>query len=119
MVAGDSQLSLRWSTVADATGYKVYRLPYSYAATSTDNLATTTTKTIYIDKELINGTTYYYKVSAYNAMGESGVLNVGASGIPKFYCSVDIDTSSEAQTVVTVSGKKYYIDLDGVRDGYG
>ena len=123
ITVADSRLTLNWSLSLGANGYYIYRVPYSYAATSTTNRISTLNMgtTSYVDtgSDLAGGklqdeTTYYYKVSAYNSSGESDVSSI--SGVPKFYCSVSsIDTSSAAQTILTISGEKYYVDLDGVR----
>jgi fibronectin type 3 domain-containing protein len=69
--AGDGQVALSWGTAAGATGYNVKRAtvgggPYT-------NVATVVTVTNYLDPGVLNGTTYYYVVSAVNASGESAV----------------------------------------------
>ena len=59
--ACDSQVNLTWDVVEGATGYNIKRStiaggPYEYVRTSQTNS--------YIDKNVINETTYYYVVSA-------------------------------------------------------
>ncbi|MEK3913484.1 cohesin domain-containing protein [Paenibacillus sp. FSL H7-0331] len=71
--AGNSQVSLSWSISAMATGYNIKRSttnggPYTTISSST---ATAT----YSDISVVNGTTYYYVVSAINAAGESANSN--------------------------------------------
>lgn len=66
---GNNQVELSWNTSSGATSYKVKRAtvnggPYSIIASPT---ATTCT-----DATVVNGTLYYYVVSAVNASGESG-----------------------------------------------
>jgi fibronectin type 3 domain-containing protein len=66
--AGNAQVSLTWTDSAGATSYHVKRSttsggPYTQVAAST-----TTSDS---DTGLSNGTTYYYVVSALNAVGES------------------------------------------------
>lgn len=72
--AGDAQAVLTWSTVTDATYYNVYR-GASESGTFT-KVASNVTKAVYTNTGLSNGTTYYYKVTAGNANGESGYSNV-------------------------------------------
>ena len=68
-VAGDSQIVLAWSSVANATGY------YLYSGTSSSNenviVLANYSGTSYTNTGLANGTTYYYYVTATNAGGVS------------------------------------------------
>jgi hypothetical protein len=69
--AGDGQVALSWGATVGATAYNIKRAtvgggPYT-------NVATVVTVTNYLDPGVLNGTTYYYVVSAINASGESGV----------------------------------------------
>jgi fibronectin type 3 domain-containing protein len=62
-------IAVSWSKVTGATGYKVYRNANAYGAY--DHVGTTPS-TSYTDNNYISpGTTYYYKVSAYNSAGDS------------------------------------------------
>jgi len=68
--AGNGQVSLTWAASSGATGYNVKRSTTSgsgYAAVAT-GLATGTS---YTDTSVVNGTTYYYVVTATNTSGES------------------------------------------------
>jgi hypothetical protein len=67
--ADNSQATLSWVPSAGATGYNVKRSttsggPYLLIATNLSDIA-------YEDTGLLNGTTYYYVVSALNPAGES------------------------------------------------
>ncbi|HUB86732.1 MAG TPA: NPCBM/NEW2 domain-containing protein, partial [Verrucomicrobiae bacterium] len=67
--AGNALVNLSWNAAANATGYNVKRSttnggPYMVIAT---NIA----QTSYLDAGVINGTNYYYVVSAVNDGGES------------------------------------------------
>ena len=71
--AADGSVALSWSAPASnggatITGYRVYRSTLSGAETL---LASPGNVTSYTDNAVVNGTTYYYKVSALNAVGES------------------------------------------------
>ncbi len=67
---GNARVTLNWNASAGATSYNVKRStgnpsgPYS-------PIATGATSTTYTDTNVVNGTTYYYVVSAVNANGES------------------------------------------------
>lgn len=81
---GNAQVSLNWTVPASdggsaITGYKVYRSTTSNAETLLASPAGT--GTIYTDFAVVNGTTYYYKVTAVNAVGESALSNE-LSGTP-------------------------------------
>lgn len=60
------QVTLTWSAVAGATNYNVKRSTSSGSETT----IASTTATSYTDTNVMNGTTYYYVVSASNAGGE-------------------------------------------------
>ena len=67
-VPGDAQVSLSWDSAAGAAAYNLKRSttnggPYA--------IITSPTGTNYTDTGLINGTTYFYVVSATNALFES------------------------------------------------
>ncbi len=64
----DSKVTLRWNAVAAASGYVIKRATVSggaYSIIATNNLLS------YVDTTVINGTVYYYVVSAINSAGES------------------------------------------------
>lgn len=64
----DSRVQLRWNESFGATGYKVKR---STASGSGYVPIATVSNTTYTDTTAVNGTTYYYVVSAVNSKGES------------------------------------------------
>lgn len=65
----DQQVSLSWNPVSNATSYNVKRSTSSGGPYTT--IAQHMASTQYLDQGLTNGTTYYYVVSAVNAIGES------------------------------------------------
>jgi fibronectin type 3 domain-containing protein len=67
--AGDAQVALNWAASSGATSYNVKRSTTNGGPfTPVTNIATTA----YTNTGLVNGTTYYYVVSALNDGGESG-----------------------------------------------
>jgi hypothetical protein len=63
-----SSISISWNSVSGATGYYIYR---STSSGGTYDYLVSTSSTSYTNTGLSSGTTYYYKVSAYNSYGES------------------------------------------------
>jgi hypothetical protein len=66
--AGNAQIALSWSAAANATSYNLKRSTVSGGSYTTVG---TTTTTSFTSTGLTNGTTYYFVVSAVNAVGES------------------------------------------------
>jgi hypothetical protein len=69
---GHTQLTLEWSAVGGATGYKVYYDQAGKAQLVADAGGTTT----YLDSGLTDGVEYCYKITAYDATCESGFSNI-------------------------------------------
>ncbi|SHI66061.1 Fibronectin type III domain-containing protein [Propionispora hippei DSM 15287] len=78
-IHGDSQVTLNWDAVTDATGYNVKR---SFTAGGQYETIANASGTSYVDTNVVNGTTYYYVVTAVNADGESANSNE-ASATPQ------------------------------------
>lgn len=79
-VGGDGRVTLTWSGAAGATGSTIKRStvpggPYTTVATDVPLRS-------YVDTAVVNETTYYYRVSAKNLLGESADSNE-ASAMPK------------------------------------
>ncbi len=67
--AGEAQVALSWSAVSGATSYSVKRASVSGGPYAT--VATGLTATAHTDTGLVNGTTYYYIVTAHQGVAES------------------------------------------------
>ncbi len=67
---GDGQVDLDWDNSAGAVNYNVYR-----GTGGNYYLEASPTSSSWTDTSVINGTTYYYYVTAENAIGESGPSN--------------------------------------------
>jgi fibronectin type 3 domain-containing protein len=97
-----SSITVSWSAVSGASGYSIYRAldindQFSYRGSATS--------TSYSDTGLTQGTTYYYKIVAYNQYGES-VLSTAASAttsesIPSTPSSVYASASSTSSITVS------------------
>jgi fibronectin type 3 domain-containing protein len=105
--AGNSQVALLWNASTGATSYKVYRSTTSGSGYA--NIATSAT-TSYTDYTVVNGTTYYYVVTAVNAYGESGYSNEtsatpqGSGSTPQFIGQTNTAPQSTATCTVTRTG---------------
>lgn len=70
--AGNNQVAISWSAASSATTYTVYRATATGALSAKTAVTTGVTATNYTDTTAINGTAYYYQVTAVNSYGESG-----------------------------------------------
>ena len=91
--AGYGQVSLTWTASSGATNYNVKRSTTSGGETT----IASTTGTSYTDTNLLDGTTYYYVVSALNTGGE-GQNSTEVSAMPLF---------SPAPTNLTVTATNF------------
>lgn len=71
--AGDSKVNLSWTIIDGATGYNVKRSTTAGGPYTT--IASNVHGTSYVDTDVVNGTTYYYVVTAITADGESDNSN--------------------------------------------
>lgn len=69
---GNNIVNLSWTTSNNATGYRVKR---STSPTSPVTAIANVPGSTFSDTSVVNGTTYYYAVSATNASGQSGNSN--------------------------------------------
>ncbi|HTJ79864.1 MAG TPA: discoidin domain-containing protein [Rariglobus sp.] len=100
-IGGNAFVSLTWSSVSNATTYTIKR---SLDGTNYSILATDVQGTSYTDTDLVNGTTYHYKISANNNSGTSAdsAQTDGLAGqLPSPWQSQDIGS-------VGVAGNAYF-----------
>ncbi|MDE2001466.1 MAG: fibronectin type III domain-containing protein [Patescibacteria group bacterium] len=102
-VSGDQQIALSWQAPANTggapiTNYKIYRGTSSGSETL---LTTTGNSTTYTDTGLNNATTYYYKVSAVNSVGEGALSNEASAKTFDFTVSLG---SSSGSAVFAANG---------------
>jgi len=86
-----SSITISWSSVSGATGYYIYR---NTSSSGTYEQVGTSTTTSYTDTYLDGGTTYYYKMAAYNSGGESSQSSY-ASAITQLDAPTDVTATSE------------------------
>ncbi len=96
-VSGDGEITLTWDALADATSYNVYWATLS-GVTTEDNRITSATSP-HKHTGLVNGTTYYYVVTAETATGETGISSevfATASAAPT---NVSVTVGTEETTI--------------------
>jgi fibronectin type 3 domain-containing protein len=100
--AGNAVVHLSWTAPSNGgssiTNYKVYRATTSGAETLLTTLGNVTS---YDDTAVTNGTTYFYKVSAVNAVGEGAQSNE-ASATPQ---AITVPTAPQNLTAAPARGK--------------
>jgi len=104
--AGSSSISLSWTNVSNENGYKLYKSTNGSSYSFLSDIAANTTN--YTDNSVVENTTYYYYILAYNDYGNSsnsnvvsGQLNSGNTGTG---ISVSEALATATGTDVTVDG---------------
>jgi outer membrane protein assembly factor BamB len=112
--SGDSWVNITWDVPLDNGGSAItnYRIYKGTVSGSEDFLIEIGEITYYNDTDVSNGITYYYKVSAKNAVGE-GPLSIGTDAMP-------VDLPSEPQNLQATRGDSYvYLTWDAPSDDGG
>ena len=106
-VASDGQVTLTWSSVADSTGYKIYKRETS-GTYDAEAATVNSSDSSYVVTGLTNGTTYYFMVKATNSDGDSDASNeVSATPLPEAPTLTSVTPSSgpaTGGTTVTLTG---------------
>jgi len=103
--------SISWNAVNGANGYKIYRTTSS----SSYKLIKTTKATKLTDTKLSTGTTYLYKVIAYQTAGKSTIYSKDSVGVVKPVPSTP--ASLKVKTVTSTSAKITWNKVSGA-SGY-
>jgi len=105
--AGNAQVTVSWTGVTGAPSYNIYR---STSRGSQGSKLGSSSTTVYLDVTAVNGTTYYYAVTADNAAGEgpsstssSGATPIVALTAPASPTGVNA-AAGNAQVTVTWTG---------------
>lgn len=114
--ATSTAVSLTWSAPSDGGSAILYYRIYRGISSGAESLLATTTSAGYTDTGLTNETTYYYQVSAVNAIDE-GLISSEVSAMPTvpggLVWAVSLNPSSsnfeEALAVATSSGAIYVV----------
>jgi hypothetical protein len=102
--AGDSQVTLAWDTVSSATGYNVKRSTAAGGPYTT--VGSNVSGTSYIDSAVVDGTTYYYVVTALNGTSESANSNE-ASATPEGHNLLRITMSDSSEREYEVNTTEF------------
>jgi Glycoside hydrolase family 44/PA14 domain/Fibronectin type III domain len=96
---GDGKVTLSWNASAGATSYNVYRGTTSGGETLLQSGVTATT---YADPGLTNGTTYFYRVTAVNGVGE-GAMSAEVSATPQVAAPTNLTATAVSASQIDLT----------------
>jgi len=99
VVASSNSITVSWSAVTSATGYRIYR---STSSGGTFSEVGTSTTTSFTDTGLTAGTTYYYKVAAENS-GGTGPQSNAVSALTRPDIPDGVTATAVSSSSITVS----------------
>ena len=107
---GNTQVSLKWNmnTESDFLRYRIYRGTSSGAEVKVDSTTNGITDTTRVESGLINGTNYYFRITAVDIAGfESAYSNeVSAAPSASFLISIAPSAAIQSQSLtVTITGQ--------------
>lgn len=106
-IAGDSQITINWTSVPNATAYNLYWSTVSGVKKTTGTKIANITNP-YTHTNLTNDTKYYYVVTAENNYGESNESNQISAMPTKYSISQPELLLSETATITTAGLVQYY-----------
>ena len=99
----NTQINLAWAdNAANETGFKIERSPDGAVGTFTQIATVAANVTSYSNTGLLGGTTYYYRVRANNALGDSAYSNI-ANAKTTFNVGTQGSAAPTALTATTAS----------------
>lgn len=118
-LVSSTSITVSWGSVTEATGYTIYR---SSSASGEYTLTGTGDSTSYTDTGLTPSTTYYYKVAAYNSVGD-GPLSSSTFATTLFEAPTGVSATADSSSSITLSwnpvsrASSYYIDRSDSEGG--
>ncbi|AQT67119.1 Alpha-amylase/pullulanase [Anaerohalosphaera lusitana] len=108
--ADDSSVSLDWSdnSEEDLAGYNVYRSEVSGSGYS--QLTSGTIFSAFGDGTAVNGTTYYYVVTAVDQVGNESVYSDEMTALPHMRGDIDVDGNVNFRDIALLS--EFWLDTD-------
>jgi hypothetical protein len=103
-VTSSTSLSLTWNSVAEATGYNVYRYSNEVSTKIKVN-SSPVIGTTFKDPGLVGGVTYYYQVTAINQYGKSSPSSTVSATTPPSGYLVTVSRSDSTFTARDSAGK--------------
>lgn len=121
IISGNSYVKLVWSSPVSDGGFRImyYNIYRSTTPGNYINIAKVENFTIYMDRDVVNGVIYYYRISAVNKIGE-GHLSDSKDTMPMNQPPTVVISANvtEGYCPLNVSFIGLGNDIDGVIDSY-